>query len=219
MERGSYIVLEGRDGSGKGTQMALLKNKLAEVGIEFEQVIEPGSGPGGPVIRALVKGASEDPMLQAAISNQQIDLNPYAEALLFSANRAQLMPYIEQKRRAGVWVLADRNYLSTDVYQGYGSGLDLSRLAHLHEFALQGINPDLTLVITVSEAEAQRRRQLRGDTDRFEQRGNDFDAKVREGYRQVVERYNLTEINGDQTEQQVAADIWSHVEPLVLGRK
>jgi dTMP kinase len=130
---------------------------------------EPGGAPGAEVLRALLLSG------EAAWSAP-------AEALLHFAARAE---HVERTIRpalaAGDWVVCDRFADSTMAYQGYGQGADRAMIATLTE--LIGLVPDLTVVLDVSEAVADVRRQSRGAAaDRYEREDAAFHARVRSGF-------------------------------------
>ncbi|MDD3409161.1 MAG: dTMP kinase, partial [Methanobacteriaceae archaeon] len=101
-----YIVFEGIDGSGKSTQINLLKNYLEKNGLKVECVVEPTDKTVGKVIREIL--THED----STTSNVQKTLG-----LLFAADRMQLMNTIESYEKEGKIVLSDRSFYSSLAYQ------------------------------------------------------------------------------------------------------
>ena len=107
------------------------------------------------------------------------------EFLLFSASRAQLVrekirPYLEQ----GYYVISDRFHDSATAYQGFGRGVSLESVMHIHKLAIGRTIPDITFIIDISVKEAQKRKALKNsvELDRIEVAGNEFYEKVRNGY-------------------------------------
>lgn len=133
--RGRYIALEGFDGSGKSTQAQLLAERRDAV-----LTREPGGTPLGETLRSQLLHATDD----AAPG-------PRAEALLFSADRAQhVATVVAPALAAGRDVVTDRSYGSTLAYQGYGRGLPLDELRELIQFASRrpaGVSAELGDVI------------------------------------------------------------------------
>lgn len=122
--RGSYIALEGWEGSGKSTQAKLLAERLGAV-----QTREPGVTPLGAHLRDLLLFSHLWP-------------SPRAEALLFAADRAQHIAEVVSRHLAqGRDVVTDRSYGSTLAYQGYGRGLPLEELHALIEYASRRPEP------------------------------------------------------------------------------
>ena len=177
LPRGKFIVLEGIDGSGKTTQLEALAAWLPISGL-----MPPGAelvttrAPGGTALGQRLRELLLHPPANAAPS-------PIAELLLYVADTAQLVAeVIEPALAAGNWVLCDRFTASTVAYQGYGRGLDLTvRVRQLNRLATGGLEPDLTLWLSLPLADALRRRGHR-PADRIEAAGWDFSGQVALGY-------------------------------------
>lgn len=171
-----YLVLEGPDGCGKSTQARALCEWLGGLGHRVLHVREPGSTPVGEALRQLL------------LSPRTGELQPVAEALLFSAARAQLVAdVIAPAVRAGTTVVAERCWLSTVVYQGIapgrggGDALDVEWLLDLTRRVHGPVLPDAIFVLDVPPALAAARRQARAG-DRFEARGDGYHDRVRAGF-------------------------------------
>jgi dTMP kinase len=194
------ITLEGPDGSGKTTQMALLAAYLSQQGYSIFPVREPGGTDIGEQIRSILH----------SMSNQA--MNARAEVLLFSASRAQLVEQaIRPALAAGQIVLCDRFFDSTFAYQGHGRGLDLQSLRQITQFATGGLCPDLTIYIEISPQEGLRRRRQDKDAEwnRLDDLPADFHRRVHEGYQQLIalgpERWVV--IDGERSVDIIQADI------------
>ncbi len=135
--RGRFIVLDGPDGSGKSTQLALLAEHLAGYGAQVHRAHDPGGTVAGDHIRGIL------------LDRHNSHLGPMCEVLLFMASRAQL---IEEKVRpalaAGNVVLCDRFVSATVAYQG-ALGVPAETIIQLGQFAVQGAWPDLTVILDV----------------------------------------------------------------------
>ena len=133
--RGRFLVLDGPDGAGKTTQLGLLRDHLADLGIPVEVVIDPGTTKIGQKIRSLL------------LDRDNGEIAPMCETLLFMASRAQLMDeLVLPALRQGKTVLCDRFVSATVAYQG-ASGVAAEQILQLAEIAIQGRWPDLTLVL------------------------------------------------------------------------
>ena len=115
-----------------------------------------------------------------------VDAN--TETLLFMADRSRhvdeiIRPALEE----GKIVLCDRYIDSTIAYQGGGRGLPKDELAALNDFAINGVYPDMTLFLSISVEQAQRR--LSGDRDRMEQENIEFFRRVADSYAKLAEIY------------------------------
>lgn len=175
-----FIALDGGDGAGKGVQIEFLKRWLAERGLDFVFVRDPGDTSLGDIIRSLL------------LKNSAIDICPLAEAALFMASRAQLVQeIIEPALEAGKVVLVDRYLLSTVVYQGYANDATEEEIATLWRIGTvftKGILPDVTFILDCPSEVCNER--LSRDRDRIEARGIKFHSKVAQGYRQAAQTWN-----------------------------
>lgn len=171
--RGRFITLEGPDGSGKTSQAARLRDRLAAARVPVLLVREPGGTTVGERIRAILLDTSEVPAR----------LDARTDALLFHAARAQnVTEVIEPALVRGVTVVAARYADSTLAYQGYGSGLPLDELRALERFAIRDTRPDLTVILDLP-AEIGLGRKSPGETTRFEAHFDvAYHRRVREGF-------------------------------------
>ena len=171
-----YVALDGPDGCGKSSQAVALSAFLRARGLVVHHVREPGSTPVGEALRQLL------------LSPQTGELRPITEALLFSAARAELVAnVIAPALQRGEWVVAERCYLSTVVYQGLASrpGLPVDWLFDLTRAVHGACLPDLLCVLDVPSAVSHARRAARAH-DRIEARGADYHERVRQGYLQAA---------------------------------
>jgi dTMP kinase len=137
MSPGTFIVVEGPEGSGKSTLVAGLADRMLERGIDPVRVREPG---GTPVAEAVRK----------ALLDPDHEVDPLAEVFLFLAARAELVAKVINPSLAdGRIVLADRFALSTEVYQVAGRGLDPDLVTKANRAAVGAATPTITLVIDI----------------------------------------------------------------------
>lgn len=164
MRPGRFIVFEGGEGCGKSTQAALLAGTLGAV-----HTREPGGTPFGSQVRRL--------LLDPATG----DVDPRAEALAMLADRAQhVATVVRPALGAGRHVVSDRFAGSTLAYQGAGRGMEVEDLRRLSDWASDGLWPDLTIVLDLPlDVAAQR---IGAAPDRFEQAGDAFHTRVRDGF-------------------------------------
>lgn len=153
--RGPFIAFEGVDGCGKSTQVRLLAQYLRSQGMEVIETVEPGGTPVGQHIRALLLEPGND-------------MDALTETFLFSASRREhCRQVILPALTAGKVVITDRFYLSTMAYQAYGGDVPIRIIDQMTEWATEGLDPDLWLVVDIDTAEGRRRKT--GDpADRFE---------------------------------------------------
>lgn len=166
---GTFITLEGPEGSGKSTVTRWLAEQLRARGEDVVVTREPGGTNLGESLRVLLLGAGSEGM------------PPEVEALLNSAARAQhVAEVIRPALAAGKTVISDRYLDSTLAYQGAGRGLDLAALQELQRFATGGLLPDLTLLLDVPYEVGQARRLAAGGLNRFDRDLPAFHERVRQ---------------------------------------
>lgn len=170
-----FVVLDGIDGAGKSTQIAMLRDFLVARGNAVFCTRDPGSTRLGDAVREIL------------LHREDIPLSMTSEMLLYMAARAQLVE--EQIRPAlqqGEIVLCDRFLLANVVYQGCAGGLDIQTLWQVGQVATGGLMPDVTIVLDLEVEKASARMQ-RG-LDRLEKRGRDYFQRVRDGFRNQLTR-------------------------------
>ena len=198
MARGKFITFEGGEGCGKSTQVKRLEAFLRGEGYEVLLTREPGGTRLAELVRSLLKDEHDDPPCDRS------------ELLLFLAARAQLVRnVIRPALERGVWVVSDRFSDSTFAYQGYGRGLPLEFLKVANDFACEGLQSDLTILLDVPPevaCERMRRREAATNTaaDRIELAGDAFHARLREGFHSLAaanpERIAVVDASGSPDE-------------------
>ncbi|WP_291633335.1 dTMP kinase [Clostridium sp.] len=206
MERGMLIALEGPDGSGKTTQIELLEKHLKELGYEVVRTREPGGTEISEKVRDII------------LDNANSGMSYICEALLYAASRAQLVSeVIKPALRAGKMVICDRFVYSSMVYQGIGRGLGMDRIKSINEAALDGLEADLTFMITIPYEEGLKRKKMQGTLDRLENSGNEFHKKVFEGYLDICKIYGKIEvIDGNRNANEIHKDIIKVIKKIRL---
>ena len=202
--KGLFIVFEGGEGSGKSTQMELLRQTLAAEGHDVVVTYEPGSTKIGEQLRNLLL----DPGNANLISDK-------TEALLYAADRAQhVNEVIRPALERGAIVICDRYIDSSIAYQGLVRGLGADEVRALNRWATGGLLPDKVFLL---DFEAERGLERSGETDRIEQEGLQFHRQVREAYRFLAERHagRFVVLDGDRSPKAIAADVRRRIEPLL----
>ncbi|PQJ35023.1 dTMP kinase [Salinibacter sp. 10B] len=171
------LTFEGIDGSGKSTQARLLDEHLQAEGHETLLVREPG-------------GTELSEQVRSILLEPSLNVQPFAELLLFSAARAQLVA--ERIRPAldeGHIVICDRFYDSTTAYQGAGRGVaDPTWLRAFHRRVTDALVPDRTYLVEVDAETARERRGGEASADdRMEAAGADFYERVSAAYAELAE--------------------------------
>lgn len=203
--KGLFIVMEGPDGSGKTTQINLLKEYLEESGYECLITREPGGTVIGEEVRQLI------------LNPEYKEMSPVTEMLLYAASRAQLVhevigPALEE----GKIVISDRFVDSSIVYQGIARNLGISTVSAVNAPGIGIYRPDGIFFIDLSEAEGLRRKKEQKKLDRMEQEGIDFHHMVSEGYRKVLSgRPEVMKIDGGRSIDTIQKKIRNHVDELL----
>lgn len=201
--RGKFIAIEGVDGAGKGVQSRLLRDGLAAANIPVILTREPGGSPGAEEIRELiVKGATDkwDSLTELL--------------LIYAARRSHLQQTIWPALARGTWVISDRFADSSRAFQGIAGGLGLDVVERIHREVVGDFVPDLTLVLDLDAATSlARTKQRGGNEDRFEKKGEEYQRKVREGFRSLAARSPATHnvIDASGTIEEVAQKMFSAV--------
>jgi len=180
-----FITFEGIEGTGKSTQIALLKARLEAMGRRVRLTCEPGGSRIGAELRRVL------------LSLENRDLCPRAELFLYLADRAQHVAQVVRPALAkGEIVLCDRFADSTVAYQAYGRGLDAELLHGLNTLAVDGLWPDLTILLDIDPevglTRAVSRNKAEGKTvaeGRFEAESLAFHSRVRQGYKAWAQRF------------------------------
>ena len=203
--KGLFIVMEGPDGSGKTTQINLLKEYLSKAGYECLITREPGGTVIGEEVRQLI------------LNPEYKEMSPVTEMLLYAASRAQLVhevigPALEE----GKVVISDRFVDSSIVYQGIARNLGISTVSAVNAPGIGIYRPDGIFFIDLSEAEGLRRKKEQKKLDRMEQEGIDFHHMVSEGYRKVLSgRPEVMKIDGGRSIDTIQKKIRNHVDELL----
>jgi dTMP kinase len=196
------VTFEGLDGSGKSTQIELLSRRLDSRGHDVMVVREPGGTKLSERIRALLLDSS-------------LHIEPFAELLLFSAARTQLVETcIRPALEMGMVVICDRFLDSTTAYQGSGRGIvEPSWLQKFNQRVTGGLMPDRTYILDIDVEAAATRRSAR-TPDRMETSGDDFFARVAQGYRNLAEEApnRILLVDGRADVRSIHEVIWSDLE-------
>jgi dTMP kinase len=201
---GKLITLEGGEGAGKSTQLALLAQHLEAQGSKVLKLREPGGTLLGERLREILK-------------SPQSKLESETEACLFAACRAQLVGEVIRPALAeGKVVLCDRFIDSTVAYQAGGRGLERALMESLNRLACGKLRPDLTVLLDLDPAQGLGRASVRdlGQPDRFEVIQGGFHERVRELYYTLVreEPQRFLVLKANQPPEQIAQLIWHEVQ-------
>lgn len=207
-----FITFEGIEGCGKSTQARRLADRLAAAGVEAVLTLEPGGTPIGQDIRRIL------------LSARNGNLSPLAELLLYEADRAQhVAEVIRPALGEGRWVVCDRFYDATTVYQGVARGQDMEIVRLLNAHASNGLRPDMTFLldcpVEIGLDRAFRRNEAALDTgqDRFEREEIAFHQAVRQGYLRLAaeEPDRFVVKDGTLDQGRLGTAIWERMKPML----
>ena len=200
-----FITFEGIEGSGKTTQIQLLRGYLERRGYRCHITREPGGCGIGDKIRDILMDTNNE------------NLTPLSELYLIMANRAQhVMEIIEPALNNQIILICDRFRDATMAYQGFARGMALDLIERLNQTATKGLKPDLTILLDCPVEvglERARGRMEAGDLlekeGRFEGERGDFHQRVRDAYLTIAkaEPHRIKIVDGSRDENIVEREI------------
>lgn len=196
MAKGTFITIEGPDGAGKSTQLQFIRDFFQKRNIDAIFTREPGGTNISEKIRNII------------LDKENLEMSIYTEALLYAAARAQLVEeVIHPALEEGKAVICDRFLDSSIAYQGYGRGLG-HIVEELNAFAINGIYPDLTILLKVSPNISCKRRH-ESFKDRMELEKEAFHQKVYQGYLELEKKHpkRILGIDGTDTIESISEKI------------
>jgi dTMP kinase len=195
-----FVTFEGLDGSGKTTQVELLRSHLEQAGRDVVATREPGGTELGERVRDLLLQGGE--------------VSPWAEAALFAAARAELVAQvIGPALERGADVVCDRYLDSSLAYQGIARGLGVDQVLALNVNAIRGILPDLTFLLTLGADEAAQRGEA---SDRIEREGGAFQRAVDTAYRELATIFpgRVVALDGNRPPEEIAKEVRDRIQGL-----
>ncbi len=211
LERGLLITFEGPEGSGKTTQIKLLRQFFEDLGKAVVTTREPGGTIAGDKIRSVL------------LDKENGHLEPETELFLMLAQRTEhLKKVIEPAVDSGKVVLCDRYYDSSMAYQGFGRGLSTKLITEAHQGFLGGFLPDFTILLLIKPEQGLERARHGGSKqlDRMESQDIDFHNRVFTGYQKLAEsepqRFIAISVEGDA--ESIALKIQKELQRRLPGK-
>lgn len=204
--RGLFVTLEGSDGCGKSTQIALLKEYLEKRGFETVLTREPGGCPISERIREVI------------LSLDSRGMSAECEALLYAASRVEhVREVVEPALKCGKIVICDRFLDSSIAYQAYGRELGEDFIRQINAKASERVCPDKTLLLTVDLAVSRRRVAQGAPLDRLEMEKDDFFRRVQAGYAALAqaEPDRVAVIDASKTIEEVFEDVKKTIDEIL----
>lgn len=208
---GIFISLEGGEGSGKSTQLLLLKNYLRKKGYQVITSLEPGGTNIGNQIRTILLSPSNKGMTSLT------------ELFLYLASRAQIVQeVIKPSIQQGKAVICDRYIDSSVAYQGKARNLDMAMVERFNDVATQGLEPHLTFFFDIDPklGLSRKSKSTRGKMDRLEKEQAAFHRQVRLGYitlaKKYPERIKVIKVKDNLTPEQIFEHIKKEIDLFII---
>ena len=199
-----FITLDGIDGAGKSTNLAVMKAWFEKHQLPVLFTREPGGTLAGEALREILL----NPVTQVSLRTENL--------LMFAARQQHLETVILPALKNGTHVVSDRFTDATFAYQGGGRGVPLQDIATLEHWVQGDFRPDLTLLLDVPLEVSMARINQTREKDRFEQEEAEFFNRVREVYLQRAneqpERYAVIDSSQslDAVKNQIETALDSH---------
>ena len=207
MSRGKFITIEGIEGVGKSTNLALTESLINDLGQGVLVTREPGGTMTGERIRSILLDKDEQ------------NMTAMTELLLmFAARRQHVDQVIEPALAAGTWVISDRFTDSSYAYQGGGRQQGMKTVSALEDFVLGDFRPDLTIVLDLDVSTGLTRATSNASPDRFESEQGEFFERVRKVFldRASGDRYRV--VDTSQSIEAVQSEISRIITTFYHGR-
>jgi len=206
MARGKFITVEGIEGVGKSTNIAVLVERIRAAGHEVLTTREPGGTPFAEDIRDILMNRGDEPVPEIA-----------ELLLMFAARSFNVSNVIAPALAAGTWVVCDRFTDSTRAYQGGGRGIPMETINRIADWVHGDTRPDLTILLDAPVDIGMARAGKRGDPDRFEQEQHEFFERVRACYLDLAaaDKDRFAVIDTTRDIARVSADVAATVDRLL----
>ena len=205
-----FITFEGGDGSGKSTQVNLLKDYLDNLNFETIKTREPGGTPSAEILRDLLTTGEVEKW------------TPMSEALLMWASRYEhLIQVIEPALNSGKNVICDRFYDSTYAYQGVAHNLGIDKMEKLKKIIIGDIEPDVTFVLDIDPKVGLKRSLDRSNQEnRFESYNIDFHNKIRSAFLEIAikNKNRCVVVDASLNEQEINNLIITVIDNLITDK-
>jgi dTMP kinase len=198
MKRGKFITIEGIEGVGKSTNIAVVVDQIEAAGHKVLTTREPGGTPFAEDIRDILMNRADEPVPEIA-----------ELLLMFAARSFNVTNVIVPALENGTWVVCDRFTDSTRAYQGGGRGIPMDTINRIADWVHGDTWPDLTILLDAPVDVGMARAGSRSEPDRFEQEKHDFFERVRVCYLQLAEdeKTRFAVVDTSQAIERVNAEV------------
>lgn len=194
--KGKFIVIEGCDFTGKSTVIEKLVKTLEHSGIEACQMKALGETDYGIARRKFLMENKE------TLSNEE-------QAIIMIDAMQDVNKKLSIKQEGGNFVVCDRYYHSTLVYQGMRKNAIEMVEEQLSEANL--IEPDLTIILDCDTSIILERMKERAEKNVYDPKSVEEVEEIRNAYLKIAQRKNtiLVEVGG-KTIDEVCEKILSY---------
>ncbi len=198
MQRGKFIVFEGIDGAGKGTQIDLLVNEIKRQGRNVYKTAEPTVSSLGGIIRDALGGF--------------IKRDSYELSAMFLADRINhnvnpvngICHFLDM----GIDVVCDRYYYSSFAYQGIDA--DLEWVMKMNLECKEILKPDVCIFLDANIALCDERiEKSRFEREIYENRSTLEKVRARffEVFKMLGGKENIKIVDASRPIEEVSSDI------------
>jgi len=202
-----FITFEGGEGSGKTSQIKILKKKLLEYG-DVVTTREPGGSPNAEIIRGLL------------VKGKMNRWSEISELLLINAARKDHLENIILDALANEkFVLCDRFTDSTVVYQGYGKGLDIKLINKLDLVVTKKLKPRITFLLNIKPDIGLKRSRGRKNIElRYESMPMTYHKKINSSFLKIAKENSkrFVVIDASKDKEEISRIIWKNVKNKLL---
>ncbi len=201
-----FIVFEGVEGCGKSYQSKRLYNNLKKFKVDAILTREPGGTKSSELIRNLI-------LRDYFTKNNADKFDKYTDTLLYLAARNEhiknkIKPALTKKKI----VICDRFIDSTLAYQVYGKKVDIKFINNIHKKILDGIKPNIVLVLKVSEKSSRIRLRNRRTKNRYDNFKQSFYTKAQKSFIKLAKnKKNYFILNSSANDKNLENDIFAIV--------
>lgn len=203
INKGTFIVFEGGEGTGKTTQAKILQDQLNTNNILTILTREPG-------------GTKESEEIRKILINGRINKwDGISETLLhYAARREHIKKKIIPELKKGTWIICDRFFHSTEAYQGAGHGVSADFLHTLKKAVCEDLVPDITFIFDQKVEKSIQRIKNRNENNRYENFDINFHNRVRKYFKNLknTTNNNCILINTDDTIKNISDKILLYVQ-------
>jgi len=203
-----FITFEGGEGSGKSTQIKILKKRLSKNKKKIILTREPGGTKEAERIRELL------------VRGKSTKWSGTTEVLLMStARKDHVDKVILPNLKKGNWVLCDRFIDSTLAYQGYGRNVGEVLIKQLNKSLINNLKPNLTFLFDIDPKIGLRRSKKRINNElRYENMPLTYHRKIRNAYIDIAKKNKkrIKIIDGSLDKNTISEIIWSIIQKELI---